>query len=316
MGRRFCRRGGRRAAVPRPESRQPGELLELADLPGVREVRQHRRPQGPRADQERRRSRRPRFGHPLRQRRLRGRRDDESRRELCLSARHDGQDPDLGHPRRAVRRPGGGRRRRDAEKRRSPAPHPVRGRAGEPDQPVPLQQGLGRQGAREVKLWKLVFALALAAAAGCATTGDSDPRDPLEPLNRAVYSFNDGVDRAIAKPVATVYRDVVPEPLRNYVRNFFSNIGDLFIGVNNMLQGKPDEGFQDWARFAFNSVLGIFGINDVASDMGFEKHNEDFGQTLGRWGFSEGPYLVLPLLGSSDVRDGVGTAADLYYDPV
>jgi len=167
-----------------------------------------------------------------------------------------------------------------------------------------------------VKLWKLVFALALAAAAGCATTGDSDPRDPLEPLNRAVYSFNDGVDRAIAKPVATVYRDVVPEPLRNYVRNFFSNIGDLFIGVNNMLQGKPDEGFQDWARFAFNSVLGIFGINDVASDMGFEKHNEDFGQTLGRWGFSEGPYLVLPLLGSSDVRDGIGTAADLYYDPV
>jgi phospholipid-binding lipoprotein MlaA len=167
-----------------------------------------------------------------------------------------------------------------------------------------------------VKLWKLVFALALAAAAGCATTGESDPRDPLEPLNRAVYSFNDGVDRAIARPVATVYRDVVPEPLRNYVRNFFSNIGDLFIGVNNMLQGKPDEGFQDWARFAFNSVLGIFGINDVASDMGFEKHNEDFGQTLGRWGFSEGPYLVLPLLGSSDVRDGLGTVADLYYDPV
>jgi phospholipid-binding lipoprotein MlaA len=167
-----------------------------------------------------------------------------------------------------------------------------------------------------VNLWKLAFVLALAAAGGCATTGESDPRDPLEPLNRAVYSFNDGVDRAIAKPVATVYRDVVPEPLRNYVRNFFSNIGDLFIGLNNMLQGKPDEGFQDWARFAFNSVLGIFGINDVASDMGFEKHNEDFGQTFGRWGFSEGPYLVLPLLGSSDVRDGVGTALDLYYDPV
>jgi phospholipid-binding lipoprotein MlaA len=167
-----------------------------------------------------------------------------------------------------------------------------------------------------VRLSRLVFVLALAAAGGCATTGESDPRDPLEPLNRAVYSFNDGVDRAIAKPVATVYRDVVPEPLRNYVRNFFSNIGDLFIGLNNMLQGKPDEGFQDWARFAFNSVLGIFGINDVASDMGFEKHNEDFGQTFGRWGFSEGPYLVLPLLGSSDVRDGVGTALDLYYDPV
>jgi phospholipid-binding lipoprotein MlaA len=167
-----------------------------------------------------------------------------------------------------------------------------------------------------VKLWKLVFLLALAAAGGCATTGESDPRDPLEPLNRAVYRFNDGVDEAIAKPVATAYRDVVPEPLRNYVRNFFSNIGDLLIGFNNILQGKPDEGLQDWARFAFNSVLGIFGINDVASDMGFEKHNEDFGQTFGRWGFSEGPYLVLPLLGSSDVRDGIGTALDLHYDPV
>jgi phospholipid-binding lipoprotein MlaA len=167
-----------------------------------------------------------------------------------------------------------------------------------------------------VNLLKLGFVLALAAAGGCATTGDSDPRDPLEPLNRAVYRFNDGVDEAIAKPVATAYRDVVPEPLRNYVRNFFSNIGDLLIGFNNILQGKPDEGLQDWARFAFNSVLGIFGINDVASDMGFEKHNEDFGQTFGRWGFSEGPYLVLPLLGSSDVRDGIGTALDLHYDPV
>jgi phospholipid-binding lipoprotein MlaA len=158
--------------------------------------------------------------------------------------------------------------------------------------------------------------LALVAIGGCATTGEGDPRDPLEPMNRAVYRFNDEVDKAIARPVATVYRDVVPEPLRNYVRNFFSNIGDLFIGFNNMLQGKPDEGFQDWARFAFNSVLGIFGINDVASDMGFEKHNEDFGQTFGRWGFSEGPYLVLPLLGSSDVRDGIGTAFDLYSDPI
>jgi phospholipid-binding lipoprotein MlaA len=167
-----------------------------------------------------------------------------------------------------------------------------------------------------VTLRKALLLLALVAIGGCATTGEGDPRDPLEPMNRAVYRFNDEVDKAIARPVATVYRDVVPEPLRNYVRNFFSNIGDLFIGFNNMLQGKPDEGFQDWARFAFNSVLGIFGINDVASDMGFEKHNEDFGQTFGRWGFSEGPYLVLPLLGSSDVRDGIGTAFDLYSDPL
>jgi phospholipid-binding lipoprotein MlaA len=167
-----------------------------------------------------------------------------------------------------------------------------------------------------VRLWKSALLLALFSLGGCATTADSDPRDPLEPLNRVVYRFNDRVDEAIAKPVATVYRDYVPEPMRNYVRNFFGNISDLFIGFNNILQGKPDEGLQDWARFAFNSVLGIFGINDIASEMGFEKHNEDFGQTFGRWGFPEGPYLVLPLLGSSDVRDGLGTALDLHYDPV
>lgn len=161
----------------------------------------------------------------------------------------------------------------------------------------------------------LLAPLIVLSAAGCATTGDADPRDPLEPLNRAVYRFNEGVDEAIAKPAATAYRDYVPDPLRTYVRNFFSNIGDLLIGFNNILQGKPDEGLQDWARFAFNSVFGVFGINDFASDIGLEKHNEDFGQTLGRWGFGEGAYLVLPLLGSSDVRDGIGTAADIYADP-
>jgi phospholipid-binding lipoprotein MlaA len=168
-----------------------------------------------------------------------------------------------------------------------------------------------------VRGWRSVaVALTLCAAAGCASTGDADPRDPLEPLNRAVYRFNEGLDEAVAKPVATAYRDVVPAPLRTYVRNFFSNIADLFIGLNNILQGKPDDGLLDWVRFAFNSTLGIFGINDIASDMGFEKHNEDFGQTLGRWGIGDGAYLVLPLLGPSTLRDGAGTAADLYFDPV
>jgi phospholipid-binding lipoprotein MlaA len=158
--------------------------------------------------------------------------------------------------------------------------------------------------------------LALAAASGCASTADADPRDPLEPLNRVVYGFNQGVDDALAKPVATAYRDYLPEPLRVYVRNFFSNIGDIFIGFNNILQGKPGDGLQDWARFAFNSLFGVFGINDIASDIGLEKHNEDFGQTLGRWGFSDGPYIVIPFLGSSDLRDGVGTIADIYTDPL
>ncbi len=159
--------------------------------------------------------------------------------------------------------------------------------------------------------------LLLSLAAGCASTGgDADPRDPLEPMNRAVYSFNEGFDNAIARPVATAYRDVLPEPVRNWVRNFFGNIADIFIGFNNIIQGKPDDGLQDWVRFAVNTFFGVFGINDVASDMGLEKHNEDFGQTFGRWGVGSGPYLILPFLGSSTLRDGAGTAVDFYVDPV
>jgi phospholipid-binding lipoprotein MlaA len=162
----------------------------------------------------------------------------------------------------------------------------------------------------------LLAAAGLALAAGCATTADSDPRDPWEPTNRAIYRFNETVDEAIAKPVATAYRDVLPEEVRSRVRNFFANIGDLFIGVNNVLQGKFQDGIEDWARFVFNSTFGLLGIHDVASDMGIEKHNEDFGQTFGRWGAADGPYLILPILGSSTVRDGLGTAVDLYTDPV
>jgi phospholipid-binding lipoprotein MlaA len=165
-------------------------------------------------------------------------------------------------------------------------------------------------------LLAVLAALAAALQAGCATTGEGDPRDPLEPMNRAVYRFNDAVDAAVAKPVATAYRDVVPEPVRGYVRNFFGNIGDIFIGANNLLQGKVADGLLDWFRVAVNTVMGPLGINDWASEMGIEKHNEDFGQTFGWWGAGPGPYLVLPILGSSTVRDGVGTALDMYADPV
>jgi phospholipid-binding lipoprotein MlaA len=152
--------------------------------------------------------------------------------------------------------------------------------------------------------------------AGCATTADGDPRDPFEGFNRGVYRFNEAVDEAVAKPVATAYRDLVHVEIRDRVRNFFSNISDVFIGANNFLQGKWEEGVQDWARVGFNSSLGLLGIHDVASDMGLEKHNEDFGQTFGWWGAGEGPYLVLPILGSSTVRDGLGTALDMYTDPL
>jgi len=158
--------------------------------------------------------------------------------------------------------------------------------------------------------------MAFLPLAGCATTDGADPRDPFEGFNRGVYRFNEVVDEAVARPVATAYRDVVHSEIRDRVRNFFSNIGDVFIGANNVLQGKFFEGFEDFARVAFNTTLGVFGIHDVASDMGIEKHNEDFGQTFGWWGIGEGPYLVLPILGSSSVRDGVGTALDYYTDPL
>lgn len=161
----------------------------------------------------------------------------------------------------------------------------------------------------------LALVLLLSGAAGCATTG-SDPRDPHESFNRSMYSFNEGFDQAIGKPVATAYHDVVPDPIRTWVRNFFANIADLWIGANNLLQGKPADTVTDWARFAFNTTIGLFGINDVASEMGLEKHDEDFGQTMGRWGVDDGAYLVWPFLGSSSTRDTVGLVPDFYFDPV
>jgi len=165
--------------------------------------------------------------------------------------------------------------------------------------------------------WAKILAMAalLCGAAGCATVG-SDPRDPMEPFNRAMFSFNDGFDEAIGKPVSTAYRDVVPSPARMAVRNFFANIADLWIGANNLLQGKPLDALTDWTRFAMNTTVGLFGLMDFASEVGIEKHDEDFGQTMGRWGIDEGAYLVWPLLGSSTVRDSIGLIPDLHFDPV
>ena len=164
---------------------------------------------------------------------------------------------------------------------------------------------------------RMIFVMLLMSlAAGCATTAGSDPRDPLEGFNRSMFSFNEGFDNAIGKPVATAYRDVVPTPVRGWVRNFFSNIGDLFIGVNNLLQGKPLDALTDWTRFAMNSTFGLFGFLDFASEVGIEKHDEDFGQTFGRWGIDDGGYIVWPLLGSSTVRDTLGSVIDYAVDPV
>jgi len=162
---------------------------------------------------------------------------------------------------------------------------------------------------------RLLLLLLAALAGGCATT-DGDPRDPLEGLNRGVYKFNEAFDDVIARPVARAYTQVLHEEIRDRVRNFFSNLADPMIGVHNILQGKFEDGFHDGVRFVFNSSFGLLGLHDIASEMGYEKHNEDFGQTFGRWGAGSGAYLILPLLGSSSVRDGLGTALDFTADPV
>ena len=163
---------------------------------------------------------------------------------------------------------------------------------------------------------KGLLVLMLVSLAGCATTGEGDPRDPFEGWNRGVYKFNDKVDDYLLRPVAETYEDWVPREVRDRVRNFFGNLADPFIGVNNLLQGKVSEAFDDWTRFILNTTVGLVGIHDVATDLGLEKHNEDFGQTFGRWGAGTGPYLVLPIFGSSNLRDGVGLAADMYADPL
>jgi phospholipid-binding lipoprotein MlaA len=159
--------------------------------------------------------------------------------------------------------------------------------------------------------------LCLLFLSGCATVdADRDPRDPWEGFNRGVYSFNETFDEYVAQPVARGYVAVLHQEIRTRVSNFFANIQDLLIGANNFLQGKFEDGVNDWARFTFNSTFGLLGLHDIASDLGLEKHNEDFGQTLGWWGVGPGPYLILPFLGSSTVRDATGTAVDWAVQPV
>lgn len=160
-----------------------------------------------------------------------------------------------------------------------------------------------------------LLAVALAGLlGGCATSGN--PKDPIEGFNRAMYGFNDAVDTALIKPVAQGYDYVMPSPVRTAVTNFFGNIADVFIGVNNLLQGKPDQAVTDIARVGFNSIFGIFGLIDVATPLGLEKHEEDFGQTFGRWGAGDGAYVVLPFYGPRTVRDTAGLILDVAVDPV
>ncbi|AVJ25798.1 VacJ family lipoprotein [Achromobacter spanius] len=155
-------------------------------------------------------------------------------------------------------------------------------------------------------------AAAGALMAGCAAPKNPDPRDPWEGFNRGVYQFNDTVDRAVFKPVAQAYTFVTPQPVRSCIHNIFSNVGDLWSGTNSFLQGRGHDFVNTLGRFLFNTTMGVGGCFDVASANGARKIPNDFGTTLGVWGFSQGPYLVLPFFGASSVRDGVGLVGDLY----
>ncbi len=169
--------------------------------------------------------------------------------------------------------------------------------------------------------WRVaVLAVVVAALGGCATiregrAGPGQRLDPWENWNRKVFNFNEDVDNAVLKPVATFYADVVPQPVRRSVTNFFNNFSDAWSAVNNMLQGKFALGFEDATRVGANTLFGLFGILDVASEMGLEHHYEDFGQTLGRYGVGAGAYVVLPILGPSTVRDTAAPPLDRLASP-
>lgn len=161
--------------------------------------------------------------------------------------------------------------------------------------------------------------VALAALVGCATTGAAtakDPQDPFESTNRAIYKFNDVVDRATLKPIARGYKKITPEWFRRGVGNFFSNLHYPVTVVNQLLQGKPGTAARDTGRLLTNTVLGLGGLFDVGTRWGLEKNEEDFGQTLGVWGIRSGPFLVLPFLGPSSVRDAPSAGADYFLDPL
>ena len=160
--------------------------------------------------------------------------------------------------------------------------------------------------------------IALAASlvlVGCASAPTANPKDPWESMNRSVASFNDTVDDNVLKPVATGYRNVVPNLIQTGVRNVFNNLADMWSTVNNLLQLKPLNTVESLGRVVVNTVFGIYGIFDVATYIKLERHPEDFGQTLGYWGVPNGPYLVLPLFGPSTLRDGASLPVDFAVSP-
>jgi phospholipid-binding lipoprotein MlaA len=167
-------------------------------------------------------------------------------------------------------------------------------------------------------MYKALAATLALLCAGCATVpfGKADPRDPWERFNRTSYAFNDAIDRAALKPAAKAYKKVTPRIVRTGIGNFFGNLDTISTVINDVLQGKMGQAGRDSARFLMNTTLGLGGLFDPATAAGFEKNDEDFGQTLGKWGVKSGPYLMLPLLGPSTVRDSIARVPESYTNPV
>jgi phospholipid-binding lipoprotein MlaA len=164
----------------------------------------------------------------------------------------------------------------------------------------------------------LIMMLTTVFLGGCATVSEEyrDPRDPYESFNRAMYKFNDGLDKVVLKPLGKGYKAITPAPVDRGITNFFSNLNDVVSAVNNLLQFKLTRAASDVGRVLVNTTLGILGFMDVASNMNLPKYGEDFGQTLGAWGIDPGPYIVLPIFGPSSGRDAIGVVVDWYADPV
>ena len=169
-----------------------------------------------------------------------------------------------------------------------------------------------------IRLRTVLLISLLMLLTGCASTQYiENERDPWQGFNRSIYSFNDTLDRHALKPVAKSYRAVMPDFAEQGVRNFFSNLNDVSVAVNNLLQAKLKDSFSDIGRLLVNSTVGVLGLFDVASSIGLEKHQEDFGQTLATWGVGSGPYIVWPFFGPSTLRDTPSLVVDtVLLDPV
>jgi phospholipid-binding lipoprotein MlaA len=170
-----------------------------------------------------------------------------------------------------------------------------------------------------VYLKKGIVCAAVATTAmlsGCASLTSQEENDPLEYVNRGIYNFNEKADKYVLEPVAKGYQFVAPVVVDESITNFFSNLDDVVVFVNDVLQLKFNQALSDGGRFVVNTTVGLLGFVDMATDMGMPKHNEDFGQTLGAYGVGTGPYIVLPILGSSTLRDTVGIYGDSFVDPI